>query len=441
MKPKDSKCVATTSSKSELDDFLGGNVDLRLVEHYLNLDDSNELARLAAIMAPRPSRFDARALVDAAITLQEEAEVSMVRKRELLASRMNFNTLLETLSVLHVENSLIFSDGTEPEYSDPKAGPLLRIARAVVVESNALSRVEKLAILQAELEELARIRGIPLPPTPCDTITALRFAAHEDNAPDGLLIDAFKEFLGLSHDADARCEDESTWRELQSVQAEIARSKKPSDHQLAELERLKKTVQRIEDDRECRESFSPEKGLPDHLREKGHDLFERHWSAIEPKLSKQDFHWLAKEFHDFWTRHKKSFVRRFRGEEKRRNAISAKRKEVARRGAEAREQKRWDSLTVQFCQCLINRKVRASQSLPAELMTEYFGHLKSKPSKARQEKMRDFFGALWVMAVANPPSDDTSPLRRCKGFEVMSDEAIMKCRDKVVSAIKQAPRK
>ena len=441
MKPKRSKNSSVPSSKAELDAFLEGNPDPGLIQRYLELDDSTELARLAAMMAPKPMVGNARALVDAAIALQEEAESGLLRKREKLAGRMNFMTLLQAITQLQVDTSLVFGHGSEPEFSDSMVGPLLRVARTVMVEANARSSAEKLAELQAELEELARKRSVPLPPTPCDTITALRFAIHADNSPEELLINAFKDFLGLRYDEDNRWEDESNLRELQSVQDDITKFKSPSKQQLDYLERLKKTVQVIKKERDCRDKFTPEKGLIEGLRKKGSDLFDSHWAAVEPLLGKQDLRWLATDFHAFWMRHCKSYKKRYQVEETRRKAVSAVRRKVARSGVEAREEKKWNAFTDTFCRYLIAKNVRTSKAFPADLMPGYFDQLQTYPSDAMRTKLRDFFGSLWVLAVAKPPSSDTSVLRRGGVFMTLSDEAILGCRDKVGAAIKMAPRK
>jgi hypothetical protein len=47
--------------------FFGGNVDGQAIQDYLSLAEASEVARLAALMAPRLKKFDADSLVDQAI--------------------------------------------------------------------------------------------------------------------------------------------------------------------------------------------------------------------------------------------------------------------------------------------------------------------------------------------------------------------------------------
>jgi hypothetical protein len=104
--------------------IIHGDPNPRAIREYLKIDDSREVARLAASLAPKPQTFDPVALVDSAIALQVEAEIGLIRRRAQMVAEMNLQTLLQLAQKLDVHEK-VFATHDEM-FSDPIAGPVLQ---------------------------------------------------------------------------------------------------------------------------------------------------------------------------------------------------------------------------------------------------------------------------------------------------------------------------
>ena len=99
-----------------------------VIRKYLNLKGAGKIAKLAAALAPKPEKFDARALIADAMALQTEAESELIRQREVMTTSMSYDTLVEIATRLGVEGYIDMASHSDycVRSTDPVAGPILR---------------------------------------------------------------------------------------------------------------------------------------------------------------------------------------------------------------------------------------------------------------------------------------------------------------------------
>ena len=179
----------------EVHEFFGGSSNPIAIREYLEIKDDGEIARLAATMA-KPKTFDPAALVDAAIALQDEAKAGLVRWREAMVGRMNFNTLLALARERGVIDRIHANEDDE-KLSDPVDGPVLRFIQKVRDGNSAECAGQDAARIEEALASADARTKLPRPSLPCDLEAALRYAANAPDCAWPVLERAFKDFVGI----------------------------------------------------------------------------------------------------------------------------------------------------------------------------------------------------------------------------------------------------
>jgi hypothetical protein len=176
--------------------FIHDPVDPAAIRNYLSLTKPGEIARLAAAMAPRPEAFDADLLVDSAIALRLAAEAGLIRQREAMAVRMNFNTLLALCKQLGCTDKINAHESDEC-HSDPIKGPALRFFQHFWTADSIATEKKNVESIRQAFEAADRRTKLSRPELPCDLEPALRYAANAPEPPWPVLERAFKDFMGI----------------------------------------------------------------------------------------------------------------------------------------------------------------------------------------------------------------------------------------------------
>lgn len=446
----------SNTHRPEDQEFYNGKSRPTAIRDYLNLNRkfAREVARLAASMATASKTFDPSALVSAALALRVEADAGLVRHREELVGSMNLRTLLDLAHKLGVEDK-IHANENDDMFSDPVAGPVLRILKRLISKKSADRAAQNAARIDKVLANADSRTKLQRPALPCNLEVALRYAANAPDCPWPLLERAFTDFLGIYQSpSEAERErdcGEDIKNELDREQKILAsmKSKAKTDpdiqssesEQKAKVNTLTKTLREWKTVQIHRELFMPGKEPPPSIAEKSAMIYEESWHAPGIVSKNADIAFLATKFHDFWQQHSKDYLRLHKELEARKIARGRDKQEFGAKGSLTRDHGRRLRQMEAFISFLNKDEARR---MPAKIQDSVrtfvhnYGDLKDKEAKA---KLADFLSTLCNAAFDGSNASDILPVLRKCGIKAISRETISECLKLLNRALKRGPVK
>jgi len=414
--------------------FREGPPDRIAIQAYLAVEDNREIARLAAMMAPKPEAFDPVALIDAATALQAETPAGLIRRREAMVETMNYATLLQ------LQQELGVPPGTRVDHkqlTDPRLGPVLRKAGSM---ASAPRRATS-----DHIAEAGSPPKVPRPQLPCSIEAALR---HVTNSPEEVpwhvlesaLIDYHK-----SHPTSTLLDPLRTREERLRTQIERTRrvpdgtdknlkkglqgaSPKPASLKLKLLEADLSVVEAAIREREATApGMVTPAGTPDRL------------SSILARLERReliDGHMLdslSTNFVPFWEKNRATYLKRGADAEKAKKKKAAGNRAVGPMGPASKERTVWIKRTQDFLKFL-KANPPTSSDLSGSISTFADKHCKLSTSRAKS-KVRDLLGTLSLHLGRDFDAGAImDPLRAC-GIKALTDDAVRECFELMKSAL------
>ncbi|MEO8616462.1 MAG: hypothetical protein ABI600_15065 [Luteolibacter sp.] len=388
-------------------DYFPGEIDYAAVEDFLSLlNPAVEVARvsqLAASLALKAENYSAVDLVRNAVEIQAESEKSVLLRRDWVLAGMNFGTVERLVERLRNLDS-ISSESEEGVVSEQ--GPYRSILSTVLeryreLERGPLPGVSPEAVKVALAEAKVRTK-IPIPESPCDLATALRFVSGVQTTPHAALEMAFNDFLaifrlrraekaGSEDDAGGETPWNSQQREAQSVQEQV-----------------------------FLQNFAPGLKPPVHIARETRDLVESRWRRSD-SVSSESLAWLAIDFYPFWKKHKQAYLEQHASAK----LASEKKAEVKRKsggkGVEAREQKRLVGLVKDWLQY-----ADSHEKPPNEIIEIFVSETKGTTELTRR-KYNGFLMRLHDYVANERDVDHVVATLRKEGMKSITSEMLQGC--------------
>ncbi|MCX6879385.1 MAG: hypothetical protein NTW21_37125 [Verrucomicrobia bacterium] len=429
-----------TNDSPEIRAFLDDPSNPAAIRDYLKLKNAAGVARLAASMAPRPKAFDPVALVDAAFALQAEAEARLIRRREAMVGRMNFNTLLALARELGVSDRILAGEDDEI-LSDPVAGPLLRFLQTAMRGNSAECAALEAARFKEALASADARTTHPRPSLPCDLDAALRYAANAPDVPWPVLERAFKDFLGLHR---IKGEAEQHRRYHTDLKEQLDRNTKvlanlklkattdPQD--LKSQQRLELQLTQLRDSIAewktvwfYQEYFVPGSAAPADVGEETARIYEEYWQSPDSVSKEASLVFFATDFHAFWQTHGEAYLRLHVAAEKEKEAVTKRNRQAGAKGAATRERKYWLGHTNAFVSYLTDDKNRRHPAAIQDSVTTFAARHSGLNDPQAIDRLKDFLGTL-----CNPAARDCdaatirATLHKC-GIKACTEATICEC--------------
>ena len=422
----------------EIHDFITGSTDERAIQDYLAVQDDGEIARLAALMAPKQKTFDPAALVDAAMALQTETKAGLIRRRMAMVNYMNYRTLLSLQNKLGLLLSPYVDDDDE-RLHDPIAGPVLSRMLSTIFagykQSDALEKTEITSVLASADTRTTLSR----PTLPCDLEYALRYATNSPKVQWMVLQDAFVDFLGINRITRVqgqREEDEKSLKEQieHTVQiiAEIKMNPNSDSEKLnsareheEELKRFQNRLTSLEAETKYGKSFVPGAIIPSDVEKASSEIFANYWQEPKSVKSEKSVAWFSTEFNAFWEKHSGAYKKIHAAAEKARSAKAEKNRKAAKKGSASREGKRWVKQTENFVM-LLNAN-RATLSNRSDLIEKYAAQHSGVRSDAAKLKVQGFLATLASYSDREFDGLAMGEILRNIGIKDLNEEAIRQC--------------
>ncbi len=436
----------------EIHDFITGSTDERAIQDYLAIQDDGEIARLAALMAPRQGTFNPATLVDAAIALQTETKAGLIRRREAIVATMNYSTLLALQQALGFSLCLYVDDDDE-RLLDPIVGPVLGRLHSTVSagfkQSDALEN-ERIASVLACADKRANLSR---PSLPCDLEDALRYATNSPRVPWPALQSAFMDFLGVSRntrDQEQRDDDEESLRNqiehTARIIAGLKKNLKNDSQTLASTIDHERKLQKLQDDLvslealKCYcENFEPGVYTPPNVAKESSAIFAEYWQQSQSVKSDRLLAWFSSEFYSFWEKHRIAYQKLHTATEKAKSAKAKTHSKAASLAAKAREKAKWLKHTRDFVKFANDNKSPARDS--SELIETFAAAHCGLGTIPAQIKVREFLGML--SSYANRDFDTCAIIGgiRKSGIKALSDNAIRECHSLLKTACERPSSK
>lgn len=410
--------------------IVDGPTDPNAIRNYLNLKDGSKIATLAALMAQPSKKFDAPALVDAAMELLIEAEAELARRRETMVNSMNYQTLIELAEKLDACDGALplWIDDYNEKLNDPVAGPVLNRLRQCASWRSDQSKAHRSKNASDALVAAKGRTDIPRPSLPCNLEQTLRYATNDKSLSWSVLEKAFIDYLSTLNDWESRdTDDEKELQQAVSFHVKVVtgqiefESGHPSilasleEHEL-KLKTLQSRLTTLQEDRQYRENFRPSVSKPpSHIEKEARTCYADHWQRPGCVKEESTLTSLANEFHTFWQKHGKEYIRMHTAAEHQKKALSAQTAKAGKQGVHNRERARWIKHTNNFIDYL-NKTQRCSDLnmilvSADEFSTRYSG-LTDPEAKSR---VKEFLGALCNAAVSGRDSESVlEPLRNLR---------------------------
>lgn len=429
----------------EVHEFFHGQTDELAVQEYLNVNDDGEIARLAAMMAPKAKTFDPVALVDAAIALQRETKAGLVRRRESLAASMNHDTLLELQTKLGRALSLIVDDDDDG-LRDPVVGPVLQRLRSTV--SDAFKRGEehdKALMVSDTTARLAKADArttLPRPSLPCDLEEVLRFAANAPSVPWEILEKAFIVCLDFSNQTQLANHEEGFQQKCREDYSEtlaaLGENADDGPHRnglKAAVARCETSLAEMQSARIGRENFVPSQETPAGISEAAAINYAKYFQNPGCVKDAETLALLSTEFHAFWEKHGDAYLSVDAAAEKARKAKAEKNRKAAPKGSASRERTRWLKQTEKFV--AFSNANQPSASDRSELIKIFADRHTALRSKAAKIKVQEFLGMLSSYEGREFDRPAMLEILRKSGIKAMTEDAVREC----LMLLKSAPGK
>jgi len=421
--------------------LIKGPSDPIAIQDYLNLQNAGEIARLAASMAPQPKNFDPVALVGAAFALQTEAAADLIRRRETMADKMNFSTLLALARELGVSDKIHAGEDDE-KLSDPVAGPVIRSLQTVIHGDSAACAARNAALIKEALASADARTKRPRPSLPCDLEDALLYAANPPSTPWPVLERAFKDFLGLY-----RLKDDTRRRQTQEAEQQalvdlhsrtLAKLKAANSHAPRHLSAVRETEQQLKISKEnlgawqairnYHENFAPGASqAPPTVTEETDEIYAFYWQPPGSVSEESSLVFFATDFHAFWHAHGKAYLRLHATTEKKKEMAAKQSRQAGAKGAPARDHSKWIERTTAFITYL---KCDSKRKLPDAIqdsVTAFAAQHSGLTDRKAIAKLRDFLGTLCNPAACGWDAATTRyTLEKC-GIKSCADATIHEC--------------
>lgn len=374
-----------------------------VIRKYLNLKGAGKIAKLAAALAPKPEKFDARALIADAMALQTEAESELIRQREVMTTSMSYDTLVEIATRLGVEGYIDMASHSDycVRSTDPVAGPILRQlwnwehVTEPEIDFESAFEVEN----PMDLLTIADTRtSLPRPSQFSGLEEALRYAANarvEDvhyEALVGALV-SFLRFYPLWTTVQEWSISVSSLMD-RNRKDPVTESKKRNRHPMKTTHKTGDCytvwVKIAEDAKTFRENFSPLKTAPELVEKNAREAFEDHWNIKFPVLKPSKLAWLAAGFYDFWQKYGNTFQEVSAYIKSNAAEITAKNLKNAPQGSASRERKAWVAETKSFMKFLEGKQMPQDRDERLRLVENFSRHC-GKTTERAQRKVKIFF--------------------------------------------------
>jgi hypothetical protein len=389
----------TDQENSPVNRFGGAEEDD--IQRYLDLTDDGELARIAAMMAPKGGTFDARTLIEQAAALQAEAAAELVRRREARVESMSLATLSELARRLGVHEpgflGVIHEDSLMDD--DPILGPVLRCLSARMRAMPPPQDFANLFLAENPNEALNRASGrtsLRRPPPDANLEELLRFAANipGDEVSWDILNGAFLDFLQIWF------QDRLDLEELIQGGSDSGSKKSKASTVLDRIKGLQRNRTRFY------ESFKPGQEFPPYIVELAQRAYTECW---EDGTLRSRWHqrqaWLAEEFPPFWQRFGEAYrsinqdqikaeaeaeaeVRRVQ------NQKSAKARKSGEAGLQNREANRWRRVTAEFIAFLKANQSNSEGRNLSSIVETYVDKSSTLGGSQNRDSSREFLAIL-----------------------------------------------
>ncbi len=430
----------STNLQSESHELIHGEINLQQIDQYLRIKDATELARLAATMATSSKSLSPQELIDSALTLQEEAEKGLIRKRVQLLSQMNLQTALEIARQLGVLDKA-FALGNDPVLNDPVKGPVVEVLKKIFSQDAQLCIKDNKRRSDKALAEADSRTVIPRPSLPCNLEEALRYSVDAPDKSWPLLERAFIDFLGVyqseriaTQECDYRTDIEEQFNRDKELLADLARKAK-TDQELqpqlsslkAELDATCKIIDEWKKEKFYRECFTPTLTTPDHIKEQSEITYKNFWGSRHLVRSEDSLCFLTIDFYAFWKAHSKAYLKQHTEAEKKKLQTSKQKSKTGAKGPTIRDHDKW----VRHCQNFKkfqNDPLQINKGADVTSQIKLFVDSKSGlRDKVAKKKLSDTLNTL-----CNPGSLQTSALDllqilRNEGNKAISEITIIEC--------------
>jgi len=427
----------------EVHAFYSDPPDRIAFQAYMGVEDNGEIARLAAMMAPKWKTFDPVALVDAAMALQVETEAGLIRRREAMAETMNFATLLALQQELGM--TPIPQVKGDKRIHDPILGPILRKLDSVL----SAGLEQGTARIAGELAAAAERTKLPRPALPCGIKDALRFVTDSPDVPWHILKEAFMDYLGVSKisgqmaSINKRVEDLTNQiGQTEQALAKLKRDKRKGPQNNTSKRKLEEKLKSLGDDlapqrslRNYFELFTPGMVMPATLEA---ELSASYAQYMQGPIDEPALAILATGFPQFFQERRAAYLKYHASPEKARKAEAkkakaAKNREAAPKGPASRERNEWLGQTGAFV-AFLKANPQPSSDISESIKTFAHDHCKRSTPRAKS-KVWSFLGTLALYLDRDFDTDGIlRPLRKC-GINALTEDAVRECLDLMKSAI------
>jgi hypothetical protein len=393
--------------------------DDKAIQAYLAVTDDGEIARLAAMIAPKGEVFDARAQVAQATALQAEVASELVRRREAIANKMSYATLLELVRHFGLNESGILSllavVDEEQLSDDPLTGPVLRSLAKLVRAMPPPQDFQDQFLVEdptAALELAASRTALSRPQPGAAFEETLRYAANipADEVSWDILNGAFFDFLRM-------------WFQKALVRAELFEMAAGPGITKAGSSKLSATIKRIQQElARLHDAFTPGQECPPDIDELARRAYAECWEGgLMGPLWRRRLAWLVVEFTPFWHRHEAAYLAihqvRVKAEAEAAAVIqadqlkkSAKAQAAGEVGRQSREGDRWRSVTAEFLKFLMSSSCGTA---PADLQDCVTTFVRSSPTLGGKQIKANTLEVLQTLCTAVSSNLDASSVLKC----------------------------
>jgi len=305
--------------------------------------------------------------------IQVEAKMAVILRRDSILATMNLTTVQRLVEIL------ISLDSASSEGEELEHGPYRSILSA------ALERIEQAKEgpplkfdskgIQDILEQADRRTTNPRPESPCDLVTALRYASGVNRMANASLEKAFNDFLCI-----IRLQREMKVNSEEALRLQLDDfAKAPNKLGSKELRILQKWISWLDDRRKFLHDFAPGMKPPGNIARETSELVESRWK-ISDSVTLDLLAWLAADFYPFWKKHQRSYLQQHAKAESARKEKTEKNRTAGGIGVENREHTKWIKFVEDWLQYADSRDMR-----PNKIINDFVGKTEIKTKNARRK--------------------------------------------------------
>lgn len=299
-------------------------VDYAAAKEYLGLKMAKpeELARLAAMMAPKMDGFDPAALIDAAINLSTVVTARIELRRDSILNAMNSSTAQHLAWQLGIPRSIKPDKRIGILLNDPFVKRIYWKVAPLIFRLNAMHKdidpweYKGADMLESGFEMFDKRTRRPRPNPPCSLETALAYIADAPSGSTGALKEAYIDWSVIYPHEVLLKEEEEKRGNMQLAMATITEELENEDPDSArrnELDDLYKVVKvhrdALDEISRFRKSFSPGKRFPASISPWVKSLAES-WNQPDSVDKWLMMELLWSNFGEFWEMHGGTYLER-----------------------------------------------------------------------------------------------------------------------------------